>query len=148
MEQEQQAQMEQMLSQIASMLEAGQDPNTILQQMVEGGVPQEQAQQMIQAVMEEMQGGQEGAQPATGEPSNQPQQGGGGGGQEALQMLQEAVQVLGPDGLAMILQSWDSLPQQQKQQMIQQLAQMSQEAQSSGQEQVSQDNRSAMLFGE
>jgi len=94
-------------------------------------------------------GGQEGGQPVSGEPSNQPQQGGGGGsGQEALQILQEAIQVLGPDGLAMTLQAWDSLPQQQKQQMIQQLAQMSQEAQSSGQEQAPQDNRSQMLFGE
>ena len=121
MEEQQQVQMEEMLSQIASMLQAGQDPNAILQQMVEANIPQEQAQQMITAVMEEMQagGGQEGGQPVSGEPSNQPQQGGGGGsGQEALQMLQEAIQVLGPDGLAMTLQAWDSLPQQQKQQMI------------------------------
>lgn len=151
MEQEQQAQIEQMMGQIAQMLQAGEDPNTILQQMVEANIPQEQAQQMIQAVMEEIQsgGGQEGVQPETGTPSNQSQQGGGvGSGQEALQILQEAIQVVGPDGLAMILQAWDSLPQQQKQQMIQQLSQMSQEAQSSGKEQAPQDNRSAMLFGE
>ena len=147
-----QEQMQQILQQIAQMLQQGEDPNAILQQLVEANIPQEQAQQMIQAVMEQMQGGEEGAgAPATAQSGSQYQGAGAGGqGQEAMAVLQEAIQVLQPQGLAMVLQAWDSLPQEQKQQMIQQLSQMAGEQQQGQDAQANapQDNRSAMLFGE
>lgn len=52
-------QMEQVMQQVAQMLQQGADPQQVMQQLVEMGVPQEQAQQMIQMVMQQMQGGQE-----------------------------------------------------------------------------------------
>jgi hypothetical protein len=55
----QQSNPQQMMQQVAQMLQQGADPQQILQQLVESGVPQQQAQQMIQGVISQMQQGEE-----------------------------------------------------------------------------------------
>jgi len=56
---------QQIMEGVAAMLQQGAQPEQIAQQLVEMGIPQEQVMQIIQAVMQQMQGGQEQAmQPA------------------------------------------------------------------------------------
>lgn len=59
----QDAQMQQLVQEVAQALQQGADPNQVMQQLVQQGVPQEMAQQIIQMVMEQLQGGaqQQGA---------------------------------------------------------------------------------------
>ena len=47
---------QQLMQQIAQVLQQGADPNQILQQLVQMGIPQEQGQQLIEGVMQQMQG--------------------------------------------------------------------------------------------
>lgn len=49
---------QQLMQEIAQMLQQGAQPEQIMQQLVQMGIPEEQAQQMIQQVMQQMQGGQ------------------------------------------------------------------------------------------
>jgi DNA repair protein RadC len=51
--------MEQIESQVEQALQQGADPQEILQQLVQMGMPQEEAMQMIQEILQEMQGGEE-----------------------------------------------------------------------------------------
>jgi len=53
---------QQVMQQVAEMLQQGMPPEQIMQQLVEIGIPQEQAQQIIQQVMQQMQGQQQGGQ--------------------------------------------------------------------------------------
>jgi len=46
---------------VAEMLQQGAQPDQIMQQLVQMGVPPEMAQQVIEQVMQQMQGGQEQA---------------------------------------------------------------------------------------
>lgn len=55
----QQSNPQQMMQQVAQMLQQGADPQEVLQQLVQSGIPQEQAAQMIQGVMGQMQQGEE-----------------------------------------------------------------------------------------
>jgi len=56
-----QDQQQQIMQQVAQMLQQGAQPEQVLQQLVQMGMPQEQAQQLIQMIMQQMQGG--GQQP-------------------------------------------------------------------------------------
>jgi transcriptional regulator CtsR len=56
MEQQGAGQEQQIMQEVAQMLEQGADPQQVIQQLVQMGVPQEQAVQMVQAVMQQMQG--------------------------------------------------------------------------------------------
>jgi hypothetical protein len=49
---------QQVMQEVAQMLQQGAQPEQIMQQLVQEGVPQEMAQQIIQQVMQQMQGGQ------------------------------------------------------------------------------------------
>lgn len=49
---------QEMMQQVAQMLQQGADPQEVLQMLVEAGVPEDQATQMVQAIMQQMQGGQ------------------------------------------------------------------------------------------
>jgi len=60
-------QMQAIAQEVASMLQQGADPQQILQQLVQAGVPEEQAAQIIQMVMGQMQGGQQEATPQLGQ---------------------------------------------------------------------------------
>lgn len=51
-----QAQQQQLMQQVAQMLQQGAQPEQVMQQLVQMGMPQEQAQQLIQMIMQQMQG--------------------------------------------------------------------------------------------
>jgi hypothetical protein len=53
---EQQGQEQQIMGEVAQMLQQGADPQQVIQQLVQMGIPEEQAVQMVEAVMQEIQG--------------------------------------------------------------------------------------------
>ena len=57
--QPEQGQQEQIIQGVASMLQQGAQPEQVAQQLVQMGIPQEQAIQIIQVVMQQIEGGQE-----------------------------------------------------------------------------------------
>jgi len=57
--QPEQSQQEQIMQGVASMLQQGAQPEQVAQQLVKMGIPQDQVMQIIQAVMQQLQGGQE-----------------------------------------------------------------------------------------
>jgi hypothetical protein len=59
--QEQGGQEQQLMMQVAEAIQGGADPNQIIEQLIQSGVPEETAVQMIQMIMQQMQGGQEQA---------------------------------------------------------------------------------------
>lgn len=78
MQDQQQAQQQppsqdQIMQEVAQMLQQGVPPEQIMQQLAQMGIPQDQAQQMIQMVMQQMQGGQ--GQAPQGQPEQAPQPG-------------------------------------------------------------------------
>lgn len=61
--------MEQIESQVEQALKQGADPQQILEQLVQMGIPEQQAVQMIQEIIQEMQGGETGMEaPEQGQP--------------------------------------------------------------------------------
>ena len=70
----QEEQMQQIVQFIGQALQQGMKPEEILQKLVEAGLPQDQAQQLIQAVMQQMQGG--GGQGGAPQEGGMPPQGG------------------------------------------------------------------------
>ena len=56
---QEQGQQEQIMQGVAAMLQQGAQPEQVAQQLVQMGIPQEQVMQIIQVVMQQMQGGQE-----------------------------------------------------------------------------------------
>lgn len=54
-----QEQQQQLMQQVAQMLQQGAQPEQVLQQLVQMGMPQDQAQQLIQMIMQQMQGAQQ-----------------------------------------------------------------------------------------
>ena len=61
--------MEQIESQVEQALKQGADPKQVLEQLVQMGIPQEQAMQMIQEILQEIQGGETGMEsPEQGTP--------------------------------------------------------------------------------
>ena len=73
MQQQQQPDPQQVMQGVATMLQQGAQPEQIAKQLVEMGIPQEQVVQIIQTVMQQLQGGQEGQE----EPQQQPMRYGG-----------------------------------------------------------------------
>ena len=69
-------QMQQIVQFIGQALQQGMSPEEIIQKLVEAGLPQDQAQQLVQAVMQQMQGGggQGGAPQEGGMPPQGPQE--------------------------------------------------------------------------
>ena len=59
MQQQQQPDPQQVMQGVATMLQQGAQPEQVAKQLVEMGIPQEQVIQIIQAVMQQLQGGQE-----------------------------------------------------------------------------------------
>jgi hypothetical protein len=63
------AMLEQIEDQVEQALQQGADPQQVLQQLVEMGIPEEQAMQMIQEILQEIQGGETGMEePEEGTP--------------------------------------------------------------------------------
>lgn len=89
----QQQQMQQIMQVCAQQLQQGVPPQQILQQLVKMGIPQQQAQQIIQQVMQQMQqsqGGQGGGQPQQGQQQQAPQQPQGGDPTDPSQQQSQA----------------------------------------------------------
>lgn len=66
---------QQVMQMVAEMLQQGAQPEQVMQELVQGGVPQEMAQQIIQQVMQQMQGAQQ--QPQQGPPAGNMMRSGG-----------------------------------------------------------------------
>ncbi len=53
---EQQASQEQMIQQVAQALQSGEDPNTVIEMLIQQGLGHEQAMQVVEGIMQQMQG--------------------------------------------------------------------------------------------
>ena len=61
-EEQQGGQEQQLMMQVAEAISQGADPNQIIEQLIQSGVPEETAVQMIQMIMQQMQGGEQAPQ--------------------------------------------------------------------------------------
>jgi hypothetical protein len=104
-------QLQQLVQEVAGMLQQGISPDEIAQGLVEQGIPEDIVGQIIQAASQGMQGGQ--GQPQGGQ--GQPQ-----GGEEGGSVL-EALAQEDPEMLAAIIQEWESMAPEEKDQIIQAL---------------------------
>lgn len=96
-------QLQQMVEQVAQALAQGANPNEIMQALVQQGVPEDMAGQIIDAAMQMVEGGQGGQQAQ--------------GGQEGGSVL-EAVAQEDPELLLAIITEWESLPPEAKQEIV------------------------------
>jgi len=131
-------QMQQIMAQVASMLQQGASPQEVLQQLVQAGIPQEQAVQIIQAAMQQAQGGQQ-ATPQLGYggyyqeggqemPAQQPQDQGNQMGQVVAQIAEALQQGANPEEILQQLIQM-GVPEQEASQMIQMVMQQMQQSQ-------------------
>jgi transcriptional regulator CtsR len=128
-------------------LQQGVEPQQILQGLVEQGIPEEQAIQLIQQIMQQMQGQQQ-AQMQDGEgnpylqqPQPQPQQQGGGQQEQIVQMVAQALQQgVEPQQILQGLVE-QGIPEEQAIQLIQQIMQQMQGQQQAQQPQPVQGMR-------
>ena len=97
-------QLQQLVQEVAGMLQQGVSPDEIAQSLVEQGIPEDIVGQIIQAASQGMQGGQ-----------GQPQ-----GGEQGGSVL-EALAQEDPEMLAAIIQEWESMAPEEKDQIIQAL---------------------------
>ena len=97
-------QLQQLVQEVAGMLQQGVSPDEIAQSLVEQGIPEDIVGQIIQAAAQGMQGGQ-----------GQPQ-----GGEQGGSVL-EALAQEDPEMLAAIIQEWESMAPEEKDQIIQAL---------------------------
>ena len=102
-------QLQQLVQEVAGMLQQGVSPDEIAQGLVEQGIPEDIVGQIIQAASQGMQGGQ----PQGGQ--RQPQ-----GGEDGGSVL-EALAQEDPEMLAAIIQEWESMAPEEKDQIIQAL---------------------------
>lgn len=61
-EEQQAGQEQQLMMQVAEAISQGADPNQIVEQLIQNGVPEETAVQMVQMIMQQMQGGEQAPQ--------------------------------------------------------------------------------------
>nr|DAJ54827.1 MAG TPA: YkuD-like protein [Caudoviricetes sp.] len=126
MEQQGGGQMEQIMQEVAQAIQQGADPQQIVQQLVQMGIPQEQAIQLVQTVMQQMQGGQQQ------QPQGTPQLRFGGYYQEGGEAMDEQMEGEdeGADGESERLEQIEDQVEQalkqgaDPQQVLQQLVQM------------------------
>ena len=97
---------DEMMQMVGKALQEGAQPEELMQVLVQQGIPEEQAAQVIQSVMSQMQGGQE-----------QPQ--GAGGQEELAQMVAQALQGGAPPEELMQALVQQGLPEEQAGQLIQ-----------------------------
>lgn len=149
-------QMQQIMAQVASMLQQGASPQEVLQQLVQAGIPQEQAAQIVQAAMQQIQGGQQ-ATPQLGYggyyqeggqemPAQQPQDQGNQMGQVVAQIAQALQQGANPEEvLQQLIQM--GVPEQEASQMIQMVMQQMQQAQGAQQAPPQEEMQQTMKMG-
>ena len=109
-------QLQQLVQGVAQALQQGANPEEIMQQLVQQGAPQEVAQQIIQAAMQMVEGG--GEEEMNGTMNTE---------REAQGVIEAALQELGPEKMFALLQAYDALQPPNKNALLQQLSQMSQQ---------------------
>jgi hypothetical protein len=115
-----QAQLEQLVQGVASMLQQGASPDQAAQQLAQQGLPEEAIGQVIDAAMQMVQGGGQGGQMA--------QQGGAGSGLsgEGADVLESVLSQVGPEVMAAIIGAWEEMSSQERSTFMQTLRQMGQ----------------------
>ncbi len=114
--------MEQMVQKVAELIQNGEDPNAIVEMLIQEGASEDVAMQIVdEATAMAQGGGQGGGQPAG--PSGGPEA--GPEGMDPQQMVEEVLQQIGPNVMLTFLQSYDALGPQGQEALKQQLQQMS-----------------------
>ena len=135
-----QQQLQALVQEVAGMLQQGVSPEEIAQSLVQQGIPEDIVGQIIDAAAQGMQGGQ--GQPQGGQ--GQPQ-----GGEQGGSVL-EALAQQDPEMLAAIIQEWESMAPEEKDQIVQALGLgggQSQEQQMAPEQGMSPQGQPSGLFG-
>ena len=123
-------QMQELIAQVSQLLQQGIPEEQIISELTNAGLPQDQAQQII----DQAKGGQASAPGENPQPGQAPEgtaQAGTGTPDEDAAIVEQALSTLGPSTLMSLLKSWDAQPQEAKAQIMAQLEQLS--SQESGQ---------------
>ena len=123
--------MEQLVQEVAGYLQQGAKPEEIMQALVQQGISEQEAQQVIQAAMQGLQG-------QGGQPQGQGQEGGGSVLEAALQEDPELVYA--------IIMEFSQLAPEEQQALMQQIEQMLQGGQGQPQEQAPQQPQGSGMF--
>ena len=128
-------QLQQLLQQIMQWLQEGQEPNAIVDELVKQEIPEDVATQLVDAAIQQLEGGgAEGQAPEGEAPAQGPQTGGeastGPDGMDPNQLIDQVLQQVGPNVMLAILEAYDSLGAQGQEAKKQQMAQMSNESES------------------
>ena len=133
-------QLQQLVQGVAQALSQGADPNQVMQQLVQQGVPEDAAGQIIETAMQMAQGGEQGGN-MNGTMNTE---------REAQGVIESSLQELGPEVLFALLQAYDALQPPNKQALLQQLSQMSQQGRAdanSGQQPQEANELEKNMFG-
>ncbi len=125
--------MEQLVQEVAGYLQQGAKPEEIMQALVQQGISEQEAQQVIQAAMQALQG-------QGGQQQGQGQEGGGS-------VLEAALQE-DPELVYQIIMEFSQMPPEEQQALMQQIEQMLQGGQGQGQpqEQAPQQPQGSGMF--
>ena len=123
--------MEQLVQEVAGYLQQGAKPEEIMQALVQQGISEQEAQQVIQAAMQGLQG-------QGGQPQGRGQEGGGS-------VLEAALQE-DPELVYQIIMEFSQLAPEEQQALMQQIEQMLQGGQGQPQEQAPQQPQGSGMF--
>ena len=125
--------MEQLVQEVAGYLQQGANPEEIMQALVQQGISEQEAQQVIQAAMQALQG-------QGGQPQGQGQEGGGS-------VLEAALQE-DPELVYQIIMEFSQMPPEEQQALMQEIEGMLQGGQGQGQpqEQAPQQPQGSGMF--
>ena len=135
-------QIQQLVAQVSQMLQEGTDPNEIVNMLVQEGLQEDQAMQIVDAAA-----GQGGGQPQGG---RAPETGAStmSDGTDPNQIISEVLQQVGPNVMLALLEAYDALGTQGQEGMKQQLSQMSDQGeQSQGSAEGTQPQGAEQMFG-
>jgi len=117
-------QIKQLVEQVAGMLQQGEDPNAIVDMLVQEGLPEDQATQIVDEASSMAEGGGGGEQAPQTDAGTVPD------GSDPNQLIDEVLQSVGPNVMLALLEAYDALGTQGQAGLKQQLSQMSQETES------------------
>ena len=117
-------QLQQLSNQVAQMLQQGADPNEVIDQLVNSGMDEQTASQLVDEIMGQLQGGGQSETQSTGEGSSTTENG------DPNSLLDQVMQKIGPNILLAILEAYDALGAQGQSAKKQQLNDMSSQQES------------------
>ena len=123
--------MEQLVQEVAGYLQQGAKPEEIMQALVQQGISEQEAQQVIQAAMQGLQG-------QGGQPHGQGQEGGGS-------VLEAALQE-DPELVYQIIMEFSQMAPEEQQALMQEIEQMLQGGQGQPQEQAPQQPQGSGMY--